>query len=453
MSIALRDTEDCCVCNGKSRENFENLIHCEECKDGYHPSCFGLMQSQTWTNRHAVCLFCTAVRSGSLANADACRMVSQKNRPTIGVFVELLNESKCLPPWIQEVELIQGIVERAKEWQSYLRAIISDALVPQDKNSIFDSRRLVIALKTIELVEVQAEESNKLEVALRINAWRNKGKTLLEGATKPFFRQIRRAIKEGLSLNVALKDYHLQELKRVAHTASQWVIHTRQVVEDRGALELDGVFKLIAEGERLPVDFSKELEALKHRSVLYCICRKPYDKERAMIACDRCSEWYHFDCVNLPQPDSSDEGCELLEKEYGATVEFICPACKPSETQERSSLHLKADNDDSEFASEEVSRERDGITPPFEFARGKRRSRLTGKARSNLQERLKGSFSSKHLERRDVPSKDKNEAENLLTASGRPCRRTAGQHSKFQSFVLLTHTSYGEREGEMEKEV
>jgi len=306
---------------------------------------------------------------------------------------------------------------------------------------------------TIELVEVQAEESNKLEVALRINAWRNKGKTLLEGATKPFFRQIRRAIKEGLSLNVALKDYYLQELKRVAHTASQWVIHTRQVVEDRGALELDGVFKLIAEGERLPVDFSKELEALKHRSVLYCICRKPYDKERAMIACDRCSEWYHFDCVNLPQPDSSDEGCELLEKEYGATVEFICPACKPSETQERSSLHLKADNDDSEFASEEVSQERDGITPPFEFARGKRRSRLTGKARSNLQERLKGSFSSKHLERRDVPSKDKNEAENLLTASGRPCRRTAGQHSKFQSFVLLTHTSYGEREGEMEKEV
>lgn len=447
------DTEECCICDGKSRENFENVIHCEECMDRYHPSCFGLVQSHTWTNRH-VCRFCTAVRSGSLANADACRMVSQKNRPTIGVFVELLNEAKSHPPWIQEVELIQGIVEHAKEWQSYLREITCDVLVPHDKNSIFDSRRLVIALKTIELVEVQAEERKKLEVALHVNAWRNKGKRLLEGATKPFFRQIQRALKEGLSLNVALKDYYLQELKRVAHTASQWLFHTRQVVEDQGALELDGVFQLIAEGERLPVDFSKQLEALKHRSVLYCICRKPYDKERAMIACDRCSEWYHFDCVNLPEPDSSDEGCELLlEKEYGATAEFICPACKPSEAQEKSSLHLDVDNDDSEFTSEELSRERDGITPPFEFARGKRRSRLSGKARSNLQERLKGSFSSKHLERMDVSCKDTDQAENVLTASGRPCRRTAGQHSKFESFVLLTHTSYGEREGGMEKEV
>lgn len=453
MSIEHRDTEDCCICNGESRENLENLIHCEECKDRYHPSCFGPMQSQTWTTRH-VCRFCTAVRSGSLANADSRRVVSSKHRPTIGAFVELLNEAKCLPPWIQEIELIQGIVERTKEWQSYLRATTSDALVPEDKNSIFDSRRLVIALKTIELVEVQVEECNKLEVALHINAWRNKGRTLLEGPNKPFFRQIQRALKQGLSLNVALKDYYLQELKRVADTASQWVIRTRQVVVDHGALELDGVFQLIAEGERLPVDFSKELEALKRRSVLYCICRKPYDKERAMIACDRCSEWYHFDCVNLPEPDSSDEGCELLlEKEYGPTGEFICPACKPSETQERSSFHVKVDNEDSEFTSEEVSRERDEITPPFEFARGKRRSRLTGKARSNLQDRLKGSFISKHQERMDVPSNDKNQAENVLTASGRPCRRTAGQHSKFESFVLLTHTSYGEREGEMEKEV
>jgi hypothetical protein len=66
-------------------------------------------------------------------------MVSQKNHPTIGIFVELLNESKCLPPCrIQEVELIQGIVEHAKKWKYYLRAITSDALVPQDKNSILD---------------------------------------------------------------------------------------------------------------------------------------------------------------------------------------------------------------------------------------------------------------------------------------------------------------------------
>ncbi|KAH9301678.1 hypothetical protein KI387_013261, partial [Taxus chinensis] len=94
-----------------------------------------------------------------------------------------------------------------------------------------------------------------------------------------------------------------------------------------------------------------------------------------------------------------------------------------------------------EFVSEEVSHERDEVTPPFEFTRGKRWSRPTGKARSNLQERMKGNFSPSRLDTVGLlPSKAKTQTDNLLTASGRPCRRTAGQHSKFESFVLLTHT-------------
>lgn len=46
--------------------------------------------------------------------------------------------------------------------------------------------------------------------------------------------------------------------------------------------------------------------------MLYCICRKPYD-QRAMIACDRCDEWYHFDCIKLRFPPKI----------------YICPACEP----------------------------------------------------------------------------------------------------------------------------
>lgn len=45
--------------------------------------------------------------------------------------------------------------------------------------------------------------------------------------------------------------------------------------------------------------------------MLYCICRKPYD-QRAMIACDKCDEWYHFDCIKLTSPPKV----------------YICPACK-----------------------------------------------------------------------------------------------------------------------------
>jgi len=53
-------------------------------------------------------------------------------------------------------------------------------------------------------------------------------------------------------------------------------------------------------------------QLLRARSILYCICRKPYDQQ-PMIACDECDEWYHFDCINLMTPPKI----------------YICPACKP----------------------------------------------------------------------------------------------------------------------------
>ncbi|KAF7725778.1 hypothetical protein EC973_009395 [Apophysomyces ossiformis] len=34
---------------------------------------------------------------------------------------------------------------------------------------------------------------------------------------------------------------------------------------------------------------------------LYCICRKPYDAPRFMIACDRCDQWFHGECVGISE--------------------------------------------------------------------------------------------------------------------------------------------------------
>lgn len=48
---------------------------------------------------------------------------------------------------------------------------------------------------------------------------------------------------------------------------------------------------------------------------LYCVCRTPYDEDRVMIACDRCDEWYHTQCVNMP-----DLEVDLVDQ-------FICPIC------------------------------------------------------------------------------------------------------------------------------
>lgn len=54
----------------------------------------------------------------------------------------------------------------------------------------------------------------------------------------------------------------------------------------------------------------------KAKDEVYCLCRTPYDPTRVYIACDRCDEWYHAECVGLE--------AEAVSKHEG---EYICPMC------------------------------------------------------------------------------------------------------------------------------
>ncbi|KAI0257633.1 hypothetical protein BJV78DRAFT_1116378 [Lactifluus subvellereus] len=75
-----------------------------------------------------------------------------------------------------------------------------------------------------------------------------------------------------------------------------------------------------APGEAEPDDDEDGME-----DKLYCICNTKYDDERVMIACDRCDEWYHTSCVNMP-----DLEVDLVDQ-------FICPLCVEKNPQ----LHLR----------------------------------------------------------------------------------------------------------------
>ena len=48
---------------------------------------------------------------------------------------------------------------------------------------------------------------------------------------------------------------------------------------------------------------------------VFCICRMPNNKLRAMIRCDNCAKYYHMDCMDLKEDQSYDD------------VEWKCHEC------------------------------------------------------------------------------------------------------------------------------
>ncbi|KAJ7254067.1 hypothetical protein B0H12DRAFT_1115786 [Mycena haematopus] len=67
------------------------------------------------------------------------------------------------------------------------------------------------------------------------------------------------------------------------------------------------------------------LAAAAEDDKLYCICKTKYDEDRFMIACDKCDEWYHTQCVEMP-----DLVVDLVDQ-------FFCPLC----IQKNPNLSLK----------------------------------------------------------------------------------------------------------------
>ena len=63
-------------------------------------------------------------------------------------------------------------------------------------------------------------------------------------------------------------------------------------------------------------------ESLKEKErELYCLCRFP-DDGLPMIGCDKCTEWYHIDCLNMSKR-------EYLDLENNSSSRWVCPDWRP----------------------------------------------------------------------------------------------------------------------------
>ncbi|XP_015896152.3 lysine-specific demethylase JMJ17 isoform X2 [Ziziphus jujuba] len=303
---------DLCLCCLDDSLEQETLL-CSVCKDCYHLRCLGPAVVDKYCTEVYKCPYCQYLVSGSVSHNGGGPLRFKGKRPELNMLRELLSNVDDFYVLIEEREILKQLVEKALACKTRLMEIVNSALTCVNKDLSVISGKLTTALKATEVAGVYDHQGFcNFELALARNSWKIRVAALLEGLNKPTIQQIQQQLKEGLALNIPPEDHYKQRLMEVKRVAMQWADYAKKVTTDSGALSLDKVYQLITEGENLPVSVEKELKLLRARSMLYCICRKPYD-QRAMIACDRCDEWYHFDCIKLRFPPKI----------------YICPACEP----------------------------------------------------------------------------------------------------------------------------
>lgn len=52
---------------------------------------------------------------------------------------------------------------------------------------------------------------------------------------------------------------------------------------------------------------------------VFCLCEMPYNPDRVMIACDKCDEWFHPDCLALSKAE--------VDQVVRSNQPFVCPQC------------------------------------------------------------------------------------------------------------------------------
>ncbi|KVH95386.1 ARID/BRIGHT DNA-binding domain-containing protein [Cynara cardunculus var. scolymus] len=356
-----RRSLECMLCSNEAQD--QELLTCSVCMECYHRQCIKPTSSGTSHAAAYICPYCHIIESGKVS-----RLKIDAKRPELDKFMELLSDADNLCLDIEEKAIIRQIVEKALAYKACLTGIVEFSLSSLGEDPSMVIWKLSTALKAVEVAGVYDRQCNcKFELALARNSWRVRASKLLKASQKPSIHQIQRLLKEGLTISVPTEDYFWHRLTTIKHIGLQWA--------------------------------TKAKKLLRERSMLYCICRKPYD-QRPMIACDKCDEWYHFDCIKLSSAPKS----------------YICPACKVDTANEDKCTSSSIEQERSNGECEEPQ------TPsprPVELRREAERSKM---AESN-----------------DISRRRCSGIERLLWRNRKPFRRAAKKRVELEIFSPFFH--------------
>ncbi|CAN4077732.1 unnamed protein product [Withania somnifera] len=382
----------------------QRLLTCSTCNDCFHLQCIGWSPGDASDSKVLICPYCHFMNSGKISKNGSDPLNIGRKSVKLHKLVELLSDAEDIFLWIQERTVLHQIVQKALDFKARIEEIVKFVLAYQDRDLSIIAKKICVALKAVHVVGAyDCEANSKFELALARTSWKIRARRLLGDSQKPSIQVLQRHLKEGLAVGIPSEDYFRHSLTEVKNIGLQWADLAKKVSTDGGALGLDKVFELITEGENLPVSCEKELKLLRDRSMLYCICRRPYD-QRPMIACDKCDEWYHFDCINLSS----------LPKIY------ICPACCCVEGEDFASMSTSGE--------EKVIGSKHEVpqTPSPQHRESRRKSRKTKWKRVDVGT--------------DVSSSSN--IEQLFWKNRKPYRRVARRRSHFESLSPFIFVQY-----------
>jgi len=318
-----------CICMEEDQGNGA-WVCCDFCGDWYHLKCQGITAASAKAMKKFSCSICTATKPGATSDDDVfdpsqLARMRRTRAPAIASLRSHLDAALKLrvePRAEAKLGVVLATYEVATAAISEcLNAHIAACSAEQATRGnpfVLEETVLRNLLKAAMACEIESLDLAKKALrAIRLLKWRARADSLLASkASSPSMDAVSKMAKEGTALGCsATSDWPLRELAGRVQQAKEWSDRARKAIA-AGSSEVSA---LLAEGEQLRqrVRLGKLMEDLKEALTPYCYCRQQYNPDRAMVACDECNEWYHFDCVGLPTMGESEM----------APAEFRCPSC------------------------------------------------------------------------------------------------------------------------------
>jgi len=343
VDVAVLPESPMCLCGETDADSNAAWVCCDVCSCWHHVRCQGITTGAAKTMKKFVCTMCTALKPGcksseAVASEAALARLHRTRSPASELLAGHLAAAKELAVEGASADKLGaalaayqvGMAAASKVLDKHLAALLQSCPVQEAAGCLTDesAHGLLVAALTSEISSPRLLD--KALSGVRRLRWRVRADAVLFRDKEPVgaaMQTVTQILKEGNSLGPEVQGcWAMKELAGHVQTAKDWSERARAALEATPKVAAD-LQLLSEEGERLRkvIKVDKLLSELTEAGTLYCYCRQLHEAERVMMACDKCDEWYHCECVGMPAPledlMETDEGTEATE------ADFCCPSC------------------------------------------------------------------------------------------------------------------------------